>query len=42
MYGRLVIKLTQDFEDEVFKAYESFNESMITYVETKENNAIRK
>ncbi len=42
MYRRLVEKLTEEFEEEVFKAYENFNKSMITYVETKENNAIRK
>ena len=36
MYRRLVEKLTEEFEAEVFKAYENFNKSMIAYVETKE------
>lgn len=36
MYRRLVEKLTEEFEAEVFKAYESFNKSMVAYVETKE------
>lgn len=31
-----VTKLSKEFEKEVFKTYENFNKSMITYVETKE------